>query len=441
MKKTLISQIIDFRTALRIPNSAFPNTLALGVFDLSDSSDRSDSSDSVERDSSGVPVAWRLFKLGANEITRNGEKFTLEFTGEMFDSIVAYFAEKGTLVPLDSEHFLYQLAEKLGVPESEVLNLIPGGRGTFGFGSLEKRPDGLWIANVEYVPLARDLMAQKIWRWFSPVLRGLVDGRLRVTSVAFINEPALNNLDAIAAAADSGPSSAEYPPAMDMKQLIGNLDALAASAESYKQTNTTKKEQSVKQFLAALAGLLGVDAISLGADGSAPEGVVGKIETIKTEICDLRTVKAKFAGFLGSVRNALALAADTAEDVVEGKVLELVEKAKQAEGLKLRVDALELAAETDKFGKLIEKGKADGKLSENMLNSEWMKKQNSISLAAYLEIAQPVVPLGNISKGNLSQEDPVALSAEDKQVCRQLGQSEEEFLKTKKLDRELNKKD
>jgi len=399
------------------------NTIALGVFDLSDGSDRSDVSDSVERDASGVPTAWRLFKLGNNEITRNGETFTLEFTQEMFDAIIAYFLEKGTKVPLDSEHFLYNLAEKLGVPESEILNLIPGGRGTFGFGALEKRADGLWISNVEYVPLARDLMAQKIWRWFSPVLRGLVDGHLRVTSVAFVNEPALNNLDAIAASSESSSLSSMS----SLSSIISNI-----------KTNNQQKETRVKSILTAIAGLLGIDSLSLGADGSAPEGVAEKIETLKGEVSELRSSKAKFAGFIGSVKNALALGADTAMDVVEGKIIQIAEQAKEASVWKSKADALELAAETDKFGKLLEKGKAEGKLSEAMLASPWIKKQDSLSLSAFLEVAQPIVPLGTVAAGNLSQEDSVALSAEDKEVCKQLGLSEEKFLEEKKLEKRLN---
>ncbi len=397
------------------------NTIALGIFDLSDKSDGSDGSDvsdSVERDASGVPTAWRLFKLGNNEITRNGETFTLEFTGEMFDAIVAYFAEKGTKIPLDSEHFLYNLAEKLGVPESEILNLIPGGRGTFGFGALEKRADGLWIANVEYVPLARDLMAQKIYRWFSPVLRGLVDGRLRVTSVAFQNQPALNNLDAIAATAESS-------------EIKAGEGLLSLSSEINKLI--TKKETRVKSILTAIAGLLGMDSLSLGADGSAPQGVVEKIETLKGEVSELRNGKAKFAGFIGSVKNALALGADATPEVIEGKLLEMKQQNGQLVQIRTELDALKLCAEDDKKTKLIDKGVADGKLAGELL--VWAKKQDSVALSAFLEVAQPIMLLGTIAAGNLPQEDSVALTAEDKISCNLLGITEEEFLAAKKLNK------
>ncbi|MCX6984701.1 MAG: hypothetical protein NT118_08130, partial [Lentisphaerae bacterium] len=230
------------------------NTIALGIFDLSSpaTGDQRLTTDiPVERDASGVPVAWRIFKLGENSISQGSETFILEFTPEMFNQMIAYFAEKGAKIPLDSSHFLYYLAEKLQVSEDAIVKLIPDGQGTFGFGSLEKRPDGLWVTNVEYVPLARELMAQRIFRYFSPVIRGLVDGRLRVTSVAFINEPALNNLDAIAASAEKC-STGILP--VSLFEIQGKLDAIAASANIARNNQQsvvaeglcrTKKEKEV----------------------------------------------------------------------------------------------------------------------------------------------------------------------------------------------------
>ena len=168
MKKPF--EILRANIAKALPNSG--NTIALGMFEMPETDDKEQMADiPVERDASGVPVAWRIFKLGVNEITQMNTSYSLDFTGEVFDLIIAYFAEKGSRIPLDSHHFLYHLANRLQVDETEVLKLLPDGTATFGFGSLEKRPDGLWVTNVEYVTLARDLMAQGIFRYFSPVLR------------------------------------------------------------------------------------------------------------------------------------------------------------------------------------------------------------------------------------------------------------------------------
>ncbi len=381
------------------------NAVALGVFEMDDGS-----SATVERDASGVPVAWRIFKLGANEMTRGGESWTIEFSDEMLDMIVAYYAEKGEKIPLDSEHFLYALAEKLKVPESEVARMLQKGTGTFGFAALEKRPDGLWVRDVEYLPLAKELIAEKIYRFFSPVLRGLSDGRLRVTSVAFINSPALNNLDAIAASAES----------TSVSSIFGNIAV------------NQQKEKGVNKILARLAGLLGMDSISLGADGSMPQGVEEKIDSVETELGALRQTKQGLDKFLGSVRDSLALGAEGGLDVAEGKIIALSQKAANADQLKSRVDALELSAETDRKTRLIEQGQKDGKLAGGLL--EWAKKLDSVALGAFLGSAPVIVPSGVIPRQNLTEGDSVALTAEDRAVCKRHGLSEEEFLKTKKED-------
>lgn len=405
------------------------NTIALGIFELSSVGSCQSSDIPVERDSSGIPIAWRIFRLGENSISQGSDNFTLEFTSEMFDQIIAYFAEKGAKIPLDSKHFLYYLAEKLGVDESAVLKFLPDGRGTFGFASLEKRSDGLWVRDAEYVPLARQLMAEHIWRYFSPVVRGLVDGRLRVTSVAFVNEPALNNLDAIAASAEKC-STGGSP--VSILEIQGNLDALAASAEISRNTNPKKEKNVMKKLFVALAGLLGMDSISLGADGDASADVVTKVENLKTEVTELRGVKTKVTGFIGSVRDKLALGADADLNAVEGRILALCEKAGQADELKTRVDALALSAEKDKLEKLTAQGKAEGKLSAKLLASDWFKKQDSISLAAFLKDADQVIPLENINKENLGTPDAVVLSAEDKDAAKLVGITDEAMLAAKK---------
>ena len=416
------------------------NTIALGIFDLSSpaTGDRRLTTGDipVERDASGVPVAWRIFKLGVNEITREGETFSLDFTSEMFDQIIAYFAEKGAKIPLDSSHFLYYLAEKLQVSEDAIVKLIPDGQGTFGFGSLEKRTDGLWVTNVEYVPLARELMAQRIFRYFSPVIRGLVDGRLRVTSVAFINQPALNNLDAIAASAERGTGVSP----VSILEIQGNLDALAASADITRNKNKqsvaaeelrrTKKEKEVNKLLIAIAGLLRMDSISLGADGDASADVVTKLENFKTEVTGLRDGKQKSEDFLKTVKEKLALGADADSNVVVGKIIAVAADAGQATQLKARVDALELSAETEKRDKLVEQGVSEGKLVGELL--DWAKGQNSISLGAFLKVQRPVIDLGQVNLANLGNSDAVALTAEDKNVAKLLGLDEAKMLEAKK---------
>ena len=62
--------------------------------------------DAVEKDASGVPVAWRLFKVGDNPLTRNGENINLVLSADDMQQIQDYFTEKGVKIPVDSRHYL-----------------------------------------------------------------------------------------------------------------------------------------------------------------------------------------------------------------------------------------------------------------------------------------------------------------------------------------------
>jgi phage I-like protein len=368
----------------------------------------------------GVPVAWRLFAFGPFTITRDGATMAGDFTEAAADSIMEYFAAKGGKIPLDSRHFLFALAQEMGVDESEVLRLLPDGRGTFGFAALEKRPDGLWVVDAEYLPLARRIMAEGMFRYFSPVLRGLSDGRLRITSVAFTNNPAIDQLDALAASCD------EAPACQHIDALAASLDAARAESANRSSKPTTKGTPSMNKLLVCLAALLGMDSIALGADDSPPEDVFGKLNDLASEVKGLRTSQTAQKSFLAGVRDALALGAEATLETAQAAILGLKAAADQAGGLKTRVDALELEAETRKRDAIVEQGLAAGKLTKAMLDSQWVKKQDAAALSAFLEFAPVVVPVGSLDRSKLAPADEaLALSDADLEVCRACGQDPE----------------
>lgn len=219
---------------------------------LSEPLELGESSALVEYGADGLPVAWRLFALGSNELGRGGEHWTLDITLEMMSSIMEHYRAKGTKIPLDSRHFLFYLAENIGATEEQVSAML-GDRATFGYGELTARADGLWITQVELVPLAKKIMGEKVLRWFSPVIRGFSNGRWRVTSVAFTNEPALNHLDALAAQAER-----------DMNYLL-------------------TKEANMKIETAQTTGLHKVITDALSLDAGASEAVITGVLTSLVE--------------------------------------------------------------------------------------------------------------------------------------------------------------
>lgn len=351
----------------------------------------------VEKDTEGIPVAWRLLELGINELTRFGQKVEVMVTVENLDTIINYHNEKGMKIPVDSNHFLRRFADANGRDELAVLALVPAGKLAMAFGDLQKRDDGLWLVNVEFAPLAKEIMKQKAFRYYSPVIRGLVDGRLRITSVALENEPSINNQDVLAASADLRDDPDTFKPKKEKKHMDPKL-------------------------CVALGVLLGMDTLSLSADGDVSEGVVSKIQSLNKEVIGLR-------GFAGSLKDTLSLSADDGLNKIQGHVLALKAKADTADSLKKENDTLSLAAEDGKREGLIAGGLKDGKLSDSML--EWAKGLDCVALSAYLENAPNVVPLGQINKDGLNNEDTIALSADEKAACAKAGISEEDFLKNR----------
>ena len=152
----------------------------------------------VTRDANGVPTEWTLLHAGVNRLVKNGKDYELHLSLEDLDAIAAYQEKKGEAIPIDSNHYLHILAEKHGVEESEALRLVPSGVAAMGFGTLFRDGDELRI-RAEWTPGAYELLKEKIFRYCSPVIRGLKEGPIRITSVAMENEPALNCEDVLAA--------------------------------------------------------------------------------------------------------------------------------------------------------------------------------------------------------------------------------------------------
>ena len=90
----------------------------------------------VKRDENGVPVEWTLLRIGDNPICQEGKDGNIRISEEDMNAIVDYFVKKGEEIPVDSEHYLYELASRNKVDEGEALKLFPGGVAALGFGRI-----------------------------------------------------------------------------------------------------------------------------------------------------------------------------------------------------------------------------------------------------------------------------------------------------------------
>jgi len=377
----------------------------------------------VEKAPDGVPLAWRLFKWGPFAITKempvaDGAKELLtlsaNFTREHGNQVMDYAKRKGNRLPIDSEHGLALLASAVGVDEAELLPLLNRNRVILGMGSLALRADGLWVQDVDWLPLARKVIAQKVLQYFSPMLRGLTSDRMRITSISMLNTPAIDQLDAIAA-------SAIEDDTVGAPGLQGPTDG------GKRATPPTDKGASMKGLLAKLGALIGLaetDALALTAE-TAEAAILPKLEPLLIEVPQLRATKAAHEALLGALRTGLALGAETPPEAVKGHLLAFLEKAKgdavALTAVSARVQALETAKATADRQALIDRGLAEGKLTAALVAS-WAKDQDVAALTAFLGAAPVIVQPGRqTDPAKLQHADSLALTADEEKIARNCG--------------------
>ena len=353
----------------------------------------------VVRDQNGVPVEWTILEVGENPICQNGQDGSLVLTAEAMDQIMDYHTKKGELIPLDSEHYLYELANQKKLDESETLKLFPGKVAALGFGSLTLSGKKLRI-KVKWNPKAYEMLKEKIYKYFSPVIRGLENGPLRVTSVAMTNTPAINNLDALAASAN---------------RLSDLSDRSDLSDKNRKEPGMGKLEEALKR-------LTGRDAVALGGEVSEEE---------KDKIaCEVE----EKASLIEQVKKLLGLKAEASLEEVIAALKAETEKAKSADAKQAKINELAASAEKKAHAELITKGRAERKIVD--ADMEYVNSLDSKALSAYLDHAAPKFPAPLEHKAANRRADAAVLSAVDRIAIDSLRNAgikdaETEYLKRK----------
>jgi len=343
----------------------------------------------IRRDAEQVPVEWTLLKAGSNPLMKNGAEGELVLSMEDLAGIADYHAKKGDKIPVDSNHYLNELARAKGMEESEVLKLMPSGVAAMGFGELYQKGDELRI-RVDWSPMAHELMKEKIFAYFSPVIRGLKKGPLRITSVAMENEPALNGLDMLAAGAEE--------PEEDRED--------AGCGAGRVSLNETRLERALKRLLGR------DDALCLDSEGDlerTAEEVEKKAETLER------------------IREETGTQED--EELIRA-VHEAKEDAKETGKLREDLKGLQEEREKERKEQLIQQGLRERKLSHAMAE-RWAATQDSEALAAFLNVAPPVIP-GAMNWSKLGRDEPqTMLSDSDLRMIERFQLDQEEFRKCK----------
>jgi phage I-like protein len=347
----------------------------------------------VKQDANGVPEEWTLLHAGVNRLVKNGKDYELHLSVEDLDAIAAYQAKKGEAIPIDSNHYLHTLAEKHGVEEGEALRLIPSGVAAMGFGTLFREGNDLRI-RAEWTPGAYELLKEKIFRYCSPVIRGLKDGPIRITSVAMENEPALNCEDVLAAGGEGENTDPEDigRSAVELKRL----------------------QDPIERALGRLLGKSLWDEIVLSGENDEESAFARTAAAIEAK-----------ADAIAAMREGLGMTDDAPDEAMSAALEAMRKRAVQADALQQELDALACAAEEKRKAELIERGLQEGKLTHAL--EGWAKDQDCAVLASYLEHAPAVVPGRMTFEPDRRRTPGRSLSAADEAMIRKFGFDKDEY--------------
>ncbi len=363
----------------------------------------------VEVNTEGLPIAWEILKRGKNTLTINGVDASFSLSESHIETILKKHQSKGIMIPIDANHTSLEMANTLGVEESDLNHIDPtrSGRITLGFAHLSCRDQNVWVSDVSWNELGKKLIHGKQYKYFSPVLKGLNHPEnLRVSSVALTNEPRLDQLPALAASE------------------LENFPVFAgAEIEIESETNPStqqQKESKMDELKKMLAQIFKIDPAMLDTE----EGIAN----LKGQIESLTQKKEEADALEMACKKELKMS-DVTPETLAGRVAVLSEAAQTVKKLQQQVDTLEMAERTRQMDALITQGKSEGKITE--ATEPHLRKMDVVALSELLASAPVVVQTQRMNIQSQSA-DSISLSEEDRKVCRSLGITEEQFLNEKK---------
>lgn len=338
-----------------------------------------------------------MFKAQGIALTGNGEapewvQLLEKGENQTVDGRGAYKAHD--LAAIIAETVKRSVDGKLPIDINHSINLsAPLGQPSPAIGWMTEfaaRADGIW-AKVEWTGPGKQQLADKSYRYISPVLYALEDNTVVfIARASLVNSPALHGL----------------------KPLLN-------------AQKTENDDMDLNVFLAKLRAALG-----LAADADATVALAA-IETLKT--------KTSGTVLLASVAEAVGLAKDATAEAVLLAAKSLKDPAKFVPAetvalLQTQLGTLTKSIATDKAALLVDKAIADGKPGVKPLREHYLARAEKDYAAVEKEIGAMISFTGPVNIPVKLADGEVLLSAEDESVCKLMGLDPKAFAATKKLE-------
>jgi phage I-like protein len=376
------------------------------------------------------PTEFRIFKKGWNATSKG--KFL--FDDEAAKAVLKDYQEQGNELCLDYDH-------KAVDPDARA-----GDGRAAGWFHLEVRDDGLWAVNVRWTPPAREALANREWRYFSPAF--MADAKTKrvvaLINVALTNIPATKHMQPLVAAKkeDAPMKTAKKDKTMKAKEEEreeASDDEMDEDDDEEDETAAIVDEEEDDDE----------DDEHEEPDGDEPDGDEdeeddedeeemaadaaeedGEEDDEEDEPAPAKTKKkATRASVVAAARE---LTGKTRASDIIGTLRAYKHAREQVTVLSDRVRKLEKTLHEERVRKLVARGIRDGKITPAL--RKWARnlgRQDVAQLRAYLDQAAPMVSLGRATTAADAGGAIVTLTADELKVCELTGVSPGLFAKNK----------
>lgn len=389
------------------------------------------------------PREFRLFKAGWNDTTKG--KFLLD--EEALETVLVAWKDYGNRLSIDFDH---AMAADSGASAKD--------KEAAGWFDLEGRDGELWAVNVEWTGDTGQAVLDKKWGYVSPLFFFDTETRqiVEIVNCALTNTPATKSASPLAAARDRRVSCAA---SMSFNDITRALYVALPKDGSYicdifDSTVVVDIDGKLLEYPYSLEG----DVVTLGE----PTEVVRAYRPKTTEVAATSRAPTN-----GVAMKAILMMLGLREDATEADALTKISKDAEASkellsltGAKNASEALgtvaawkeshekraELVAETSKLSKEVRLAKVekivDDKIVEGFLTPA--KREYAIALGVkddemfqgYLKQHDTKLPVAaaGTSEAKKAPKSTSKLTKQQQALCRQIGVTEEAFLKAQQPD-------
>jgi len=382
---------------------------------------------------------FRLFRFGANPSTKGVFKLSKESAAELMET----YQRRALKVTFDYDHFALK-------------GTSPQDGKSAGKCDLELRDDGIYCTNIEWTPAAREEIEDGEWVYFSPAFETDTKTQeiVELINVALTNIPAMDAIETVAA-------NRRTREAQTMKHQIADhlasylkggksfadlSKACGIHADRLKALHDGDGDAPAQEELKALGKHMSLSPESMKAMGVA-EGPPVKASAVdgqdvdktegdgddEVEHEDLEGAKPNMLRRNSEVAKMLTVLTGTSDSTKQMARLKAMRvKSDQYDEDHETVVALKQEREAEKLNLLIEKGKAEGKLTPGTAKY-WLSRSYD-EFEEFLSVAPVVLNTRSVVEVKTKDgKETAMLSREQEEVARHCGIDNEEMVEAIKM--------